>query len=388
MDCKNKLIYIRVIRLLGFTFLIGSIMPLFAQIRRDISNKQVQLKIVRPVVVKTPSVAKGTKGRVKSTAIKKEEPEYLLFRNVMRRNLWLEGVGEPISQEVADKLPLYFRLSMKSKGGHFQFVEALRGEKLTAEHNVVPYLLNFEKCEDEDINEWKDKFAAVAQWMFSSDAAGEHVLEERAYEAKENDANLVYSFIPVYNDTRHITASYNDSWGLPIDVDPKEEYLYGNVVRITLDSEGRDSIVDYHDAKGYVRFNEFDVPRITKEYDSEGRIKNIAARNPVNDRINDIRGVCGVTYEYSSDGKSFVELYVDKDFNPVKVSSPGPEGENYGSRVSLDEYGRPALREFLSAERGRGESENGVSYIKYTYMADGTPNLTYYDKDSNIKSFI
>ena len=51
--------------------------------------------------------------------------EYVLYRDIIRKYSWYEGVGTPISQETANHLPFYYKLSMKNNHGHWQHIEAM-----------------------------------------------------------------------------------------------------------------------------------------------------------------------------------------------------------------------------------------------------------------------
>lgn len=249
---------------------------------------------------------------------------FILYRNIHRRNLWLEGVGSPITQEEADKLPCYFRLSMKNNKGHYQFVEAMKNGQLTSDHLISPYIKDKKiiSATDSVENLWDSRFATVGQWLITSDLAGDKVVEERAYEAKAENANLIYSFQPIYNDETHVTGSYTDSWGLPIDIDDNGDHYYGSVVYITLNQQGLDSIVDHIDAKGLCRYNEYGADQTRYLYDSKERVISVTSHNTVGDRINDNRGICGIIYRYNDDDDTCTVTHIDKNLKPVTLNVP------------------------------------------------------------------
>lgn len=276
-------------------------------IRDDIKdyNKQSQLqKIDRPANSK----------RARKT------PEYALYRNVIRRNLWLEGQGEPITQKEANRLPCYFRLSMKNKRGHYQFVEALKGTNLTSDHIVSPYIKDKQIVHAGDsVNDlWDNRFSTIGQWQITSDLTGEKVVEERAYEAKSRNANLIYAFQPIYNDSIHVTGSYTDSWGLPIDICDSDDHFYGSVVYITLNHMGLDSIIDHLDAKGFCRYNEYGVDQTRYLYDDKDRLVSVSSHNTVGDHVNDNRGFCATLFDYNDNDGTCVVTYADKNLVPIK----------------------------------------------------------------------
>ena len=308
-------------------------------IRKDIQsnsyNTNTQLNISRPATSKSKKVSKI--------------PEYVLYRNVIRRNLWLEGQGEPISQELADMLPCYFRLSMKNNKGHYQFVEALCRGELTSSHTVSPYILDKKIISPEDtvINQWDAKFSTIGQWLITSDLEGDKVVEERAFEAKSNNANLIYAFQPIYNDVNHVTGSYTDSWGLPIDVDPSDDHFYGSVVYITLNSHGLDSIVDHIDAKGLCRYNEYGVDQTRYRYDYKNRLISVSSHNTVGDPVNDNRGFCATTYEYDDENNNCIITHLDKNMNPILPIASAPEYNFIKALFKFDSVGRLEEVKFL-----------------------------------------
>lgn len=274
--------------------------------------------------------------------INQRKTQYVLYRNLIRRNLWFEGQGEPITQEVANQLPCYFRLSMKNDKGHYQFVEAMHGQELTNDHNVSPYIMDkiILTPDDTTANGWEARFASVGQWLITSDLSGETVVEERAYEAKKENANLVYAFQPIYNDSTHITGSYTDSWGLPIDINDSGDHYYGSVVSITLNSEGLDSIVDHIDAKGLCRYNQYGADQTRYIYDSKDRLISVTSHNTVGDRINDSRGICGTIYEYDDSGSSCIITHVNKDLHPTKLMEGSSDAQFTKMSIIFDSIGR------------------------------------------------
>lgn len=269
-------------------------------------------------------------------------PEYVLYRNIIRRNLWLEGQGKPITQKTANQLPCYFRLSMKNKKGHYQFVEALQGNDLTSNHKVSPYIKDkiILSPDDDVVNPWDVRFSTIGQWMITSDLEGERVVEERAYEAKENNANLIYAFQPIYNDNNHITGSYTDSWGLPIDISDSDDHYYGSVVYITLNKQGLDSIVDHIDAKGLCRYNEYGVDQTRFIYDDMDRLVSVSSHNTVGDRVNNNRGFCATLYEYNDTDNTCIVKHVDKNFLPVTPLYSDSDNNFQEAVIKFDSLGR------------------------------------------------
>lgn len=224
--------------------------------------------------------------------------DYVLYRDVVRRYTWLEGVGEPITQDTADQLPCYFRLSMKNEAGHYQMVEALQGNKLTTKHQLGTYIL--------------DSLPTVGKWLFYSDLSGKNVVEERAYEAKANDTQLVYAMQVFQNDSTHVTLTYRDALGLLIDVNKDNSYNDGSVVYVTYDRNGCDSIIDYLDGAGYRKSNINGIDRKRCIYDDKYRLMQITYNNCVGDSVNSVQ------YAYND----IVNIDVDEKDEQSKVNSP------------------------------------------------------------------
>lgn len=246
------------------------------------------------LVIKRPVASSAKKGE-------KSGPDYVLYRNLVRRNSWLEGQGSPITQREADSLPYYFRLSMRNARGHWQFVEALKGSSLTSDHPLTPYILDKGPRRPGDTDatgEWREKIAAVGQWFLTADLSGENLVEERAYEAKADSAGLIYVFQPVRLDDGTVIATFLNDWGLPVDIDESESHYYGNVVRITYGAGGLDSVVDFLDSKGLRRYNEYGVDRVGYEFDGRGLLVRKTNRNLVGNLMRDNRGYVGYDIEY------------------------------------------------------------------------------------------
>lgn len=332
-----------------------------AQIRNDIFNTNTQLSIRRPNVSKSSQCG---------ISAQENDTQYELYRNVIRRNLWLEGQGEPITQDVANKLPCYFRLSMKNKEGHYQFVEALHGEELTSNHDISPYILDKKRVNEtkHSPNTWDSRFATIGQWLITSDLEGKNVVEERAYEAKANGANLIYAFQPIYNDSNHVTGSYTDSWGLPIDVNDWEDHYYGSVVYVTLNSQGLDSIVDHIDSHGLCRYNEYGADQTRYRYDSKNRLVSVTSHNTVGDLVNDKRGICGTLYEYDDASNTCIITHVDKNLEPVLFEKATTLEKNFTKALlKYDKFGR--CDELINMDPD--DSKKSFQTLRYEYSDTG-----------------
>lgn len=309
----------------------------------------------------------------------KKEPDYLLFRNVVRKNSWLVGQGEPISQDVADKLPYYFRLSMKNDKGHYQFVEALRGQNLTTMHPLTPYILDKDnrlEGEPESVSEWRQKIGTVGQWMLTADLSGENMIEERAYEAVEKNANLIYVFQPVKIDANHAIASYLNDWGLPVDINESDDHYYGNVVQITYGATGLDSIVDFLDGRGLRRYNEFGVDQVRYAHDRNDRLTAHTNHNVVGRPMSDLYGHCGELIEYAGSGPDYTLTFVDTEMRPMVYHS-NVFGLTFSkARMTHDRFGRLESVEVVDGPGIADGDERPVRRISVSYDPKGNPTVT------------
>lgn len=297
--------------------------------------------------------------------------EYVLYRGLVRRYTWLVGQGEPITQEVANHLPFYFRLSMKNEKGHWQHIEAMHGDSLITYHNENPYFIN-KNYDGEIANyEWVLQIRKVAQWYITSDMSGEFVVEERAYTI---DGEMVYGFIPIRNDLIHVTGSYNDSWGKPVDFNEKEGCTYGSVVYITYDKNGCDSIIDFLDGQGLRKTNTNGVDQERIIYDEQLRKKFHTSHNCVGDYVIDNWGNCGNIYEYAADGMSYTIMRVDNNLKPMRMpSNRADQSDTYiKCKVQLDEWGRECERIFLTPEDDKDTTLSGIHRVKSEYSKDGS----------------
>ncbi|MBR5082188.1 MAG: hypothetical protein IKX35_07100 [Bacteroidales bacterium] len=312
--------------------------------------------------------------------------DYVLFRDVVRRYTWLEGLGEPISQEEANHLPYYYRLSMKNGAGHYQLVEALHGMLLTSSHPISTYILDKENDTGEKNEEWRKDLSTIGQWLFYSDLSGENVVEERAYEAKEKNAKLIYSMQPVRNDSSHVTIAYTDSYGYPADMNEDYRFTYGSVVYITYDKQGFDSIIDYLDGEGYRKPNTNGVDQTRNVYDDKGRLLLITSNNCVGDYAIDNWGNCGIKYSYNDKMNTYSKICVDKDLNPMRMPPirAGIEDTYIRCDIKKDQWGREIEAIMLTAEGEKDATMAGIHRITYSYTNDGRlQKKSYYDINGN-----
>lgn len=317
-----------------------------------------------------------------SIDVDKNSNDYILYRNVGRRYTWLEGVGKPITQEVANHLPYYFRLSMKNNAGHYQMVEALHRDTLTGEHNQNTYILDKHNNINEKNQEWCERLQKVGMWHFYSDISGENVIEERAYEAKNENAQLIYIMHVFKNDSTHATITYYDSWGLLADMNEDDSYTYGSIVYVTYDKNGCDAIVDYLDGEGYRKSNTNGVDQERYVYDEQYRRIQITSNNCVGDYAIDNWGNCGVQYIYDDINNTYSIIHIDENLQPMRMPSMRANDESTYIRcdISKDKWGRISEQVFLTENGEKDTTLSGIHRIMYYYSDDGKLiNKKYYD---------
>lgn len=229
----------------------------------------------------------------------KVEKDYALYTDVVRRHMWYEGVGKPISEAVARKLPLYFKLSMKNDKGHWQLIQAMHRDTMTSRHHLSPYVLDKDARGDTAAYAWQAKLRTVAQWMLTPGLDGREVVEERAY---TKGGDMVYSFVPVRNTNGRITGTYGDAIGLPVDMRPDPTNVYGSVVWLSLDSLGRASVIDFLDGNGMRKYSSMGVDQERWIYDAAGHLVARTMHNLAGDYMKDRLGNAAYRFIYSPQG--------------------------------------------------------------------------------------
>ena len=300
----------------------------------------------------------------------KQMDDVRLYRNIIRKNNWYVGVGEPLTAETAAHLPFYFRLSMCNDRGHWQHIEALHADTMTNAHHQSIYVLD----KDNDVSEanarWRERLQRVTQWFMVPDLDGNLMLEERGLDP---DGTIIYSYIPVVNADGTVTGSYNDSWGLPVDTRVEEGTTYGSVVHIVTDACGRDSIVDFLDGTGRRKYNNNRVDQQRYRYDDSDRVTLVTSHNMVGDLTTDNWGNAGVRYEYDDAARTVSRTVLDRNMRPVRMPAlrAGYAQTYIRAVTSLDEWGRDKTVEMFDAEGNPDETTGGIHRIEYEYASDG-----------------
>lgn len=163
---------------------------------------------------------------------------------------WMEGVSLPLTIDEVRKLPMAYRLSQPDADGHWQLVEALSYGRPSSAHGLTTPLSDCYAATPE-ARRWQELAGSAAIWRFSADPDGQLALI-RAY---RTDGELAYTLHAASSADGRLsrTCFFTDSSGLPVDVNPDPNYHYGSVFRVLSDNLGRDSLITFLDAQGYLK---------------------------------------------------------------------------------------------------------------------------------------
>ena len=163
---------------------------------------------------------------------------------------WMEGTGTPLTESEARHRPLAFRLSQPDADGHWQQVEALAYGRPTPAHGITSPLTDCYAATVE-AQRWQQTLAAVTTWRLTADPDGQLAVI-RAFTATDSLAYTLHATAAT-DGTPARVCFFTDSQGLVVDVGPDTLYTYGSTFRILTDSLGRDSLVTFMDAQGYLK---------------------------------------------------------------------------------------------------------------------------------------
>lgn len=313
----------------------------------------------------------------------------LLYRDVIRRYTWLEGLGEPISQEIASKLPYYYRLSGKNSKGHYQVVEAFQKNELTSHHSLCTYIINGING-DKNEGRWYERLNTIGKWILYSDLSGENVVEERAYEAKDKEAKLVYVMEVVRNDSNHVTISYLDAWGFPADMNENNDNTYGSLVYVTYDNNGFDSVIDYLDGEGFRKANLDGVDQRRFVYDVYGKVIQATSNNCVGDYVIDLWGNCGYRNYYDDENNRIIRTNINTNLEPMRMPDILADRENtyISCEFILDQYGRKKEARVIDQNGNDDCTLSGIHRIVYSYDTKNNKEVKqYYDLNGSLIIF-
>ncbi len=314
-----------------------------------------------------------------------EKSDTIYYRDVVRKYGWMEGLGNPISKEIASHLPYFYRFTLKNSAGHWLHVEALHGDTLTTLHPVSTYIIDKEQKDDILANErWLELLKTVTQWVFIPGIDGTEMCEERSYD-REN--NLIYTFSMVRNKDGRVTGSYNDAWGLPADMREDPMATYGSVVCITYDALGYDSIIDYLDGEGYCKYNNNGVDQTRYVHDNRGYVLEAWSCNCMGDRMIDNWGNCGYSITYNPQERMRTKIFRDANWKPTRLPEKRAGGDQSYIRCDYyqDVWGRDSVAVVRTADGEDDATLSKIHCIVYHYSEDGSsvPN-TYFNREGDL----
>lgn len=349
---------------------------------RIVIPEKVKTNATRLVIKEKPkaSTSKQTAKNKKAENKKEEEKaDTAYYTEITRRYSWIEGLGEPISKELASTFPYYYRFTMKNSKGHWQHIETMQGEEpfYHRDDMLYGYFPQFKYDYEEH---YANLASQISQWFCFSNLDEEELLEERSYDM---DGNLLFSAQFNRHPDGRIIIAYNGSNGFPVEYDESNDYTYGNVFAVTYDDNGYDSKVEYYDAAGFPRPSVPGSYQDRFKYDENGKVLTYSFHNQIGTLINNKAGFALVEITNKS-GDSIQEIRIlDKDGKPVK---PHPEIIDVNFMISRKEYeetGRPYAVSFYIEEEGKiyPDEVRGVHKMIFDYSGE-KPAAKFFDRNN------
>lgn len=306
----------------------------------------------------------------------------VLYKTIVRKNGWIEGVGQALSEEDAKHLHCYFKLSQKNKAGHWTLVEAFNGrQEAQVDHQISLYEIvsPFDETDYSINDKWKEKLQSICKWHFISDASGEEVVQERLLNAQ---GIVVCIFTPTKIDSFNYIGGYTDKWGHPISL--RSDYSgdgseYANIVQITRDNRGYDTLYTYYDRSGHPRKNKDGIYRLCLSYDNTGRQISASSLTSTGKRMTHLGDYCGWKREYVTKKKNrkYFDTYLfDENGNHTKAHSTQrfPYMDNtYGYRFLLDKYGRDTAVYLIDSTGKKVNTPHEIQRYVKKYTDYGEP---------------
>lgn len=311
--------------------------------------------------------------------------DYLLFRNVTKKDGWLVGIGDPISEEIAGHLPTYYKLSRKNKLGHWTLVQAYDSYgNLTTNHSMGAYLLNPNDDTDEGANEeMKDNLQRVCQWQMVANNDGTEVSREIAYDAY-ND--VLYSFYPVKERENVFLGHYTDARGLPVNLRQGTP----TYVRIIRDANGFDSVIEMVDERGRVLQNSDKAYQSYREYDEKGHVVRTESRTRNGVPMKDMFGNCGWVTEFDPKTGWETRTYcIDEKGNKIYLPITSRSSDHICERrTEYDEWGRAVAMSYYGINSEPDTTSSGIHKLVLEFDEKGNRTcLKGYDLYGKLHSF-
>lgn len=262
-------------------------------------------------------------------------------------------------------------------------------DSLTTDHSLGTYLIPGSL--EDNLTQGAQSLLDVCRLEFIKDASGKTVVQERAFNDKDE---LIYAFnsfptkrkIGVGNTGEDLKSSsveslnlhnacigsYVDGQGLPLEI-IKEGYRF---VRISYDDKGYDSLVEYFDWDGNPATNADGAYQTYYEYNEDGLMLSMSSLNKFGKRMIDKAGNCGMVNTY--DGYRLVETLSVDEFGREKPV------ENGYSRVlyRYDNHGREVEMIFLC--NGEPLVSDGYFHRRETVYEDDAVTYLMYDAEDSL----
>ena len=316
-------------------------------------------------------------------------PDTVYCTATVKRHGWQEPF-HIISKEDARHINSVVRLTQPDKNGHYHKMELIDAYgRYAPNNNLSPYILKLWSADtDQSANqEWVKRLKTQCIVETVSDAQ-DRVVQERAYDENHNII-FTYSRTPIGKDAHgheRYVGSYRDFYGLPAEMRNDSLSTYGTFVLLTEDRCGYDSIVQFIDAKGFLKLNDDSVAMEVYEHDDQGRILRSYSCDREGHKMRDNWGNCGIDYAWNNNNLISYTVYTDENWQPMRMplnrrtddqGSAGIMRVNY----QYDTYGRLAKVWYTLAD-GDSCITNawGVHQIAYEYDDRGNETrVMHYD---------
>lgn len=320
---------------------------------------------------------------IKRSVVKGNKETVLLYSKLVKRYGRWEGYGKPISKDFASHLDCYYRLTFLNDNKYPSRMEAYDGyHHLTTNHNIGTYLVNQNSETDKGADSiWVEMLKNVCQWDFVYNEKNDIVME-RAF---DKDSTMVYTYHPSKIGSK-TAGTFTDAWGMPARL-RSDSTGGGNVVYISYDKNGFESLLEFMDKDGFRQTNKDGAYMTRKTYTKNGLQISDASCNIVGELMIDNFGNSGWTAEYNNNEDSVFSIYRDDKWEPIRINNNRDPFHNNVIKTlqRYDEYGRAVEYSFWDLENRPDTNSIGIHAIRYKYNTRGRQILmTYHDINGNL----
>jgi TPR repeat protein len=273
----------------------------------------------------------------------------------------------------------HVRFTCKNKAGHWCRIEYLTSYGKPNPGQFYPYIAKINSSVDTLVSqEWKDRLSNGYRVDMISDALGNNVIQERAYDTNEQ---LIYSFSTTPYSGNLYIGSYKDYCGLPAEMRREKGYSYGTLIAIHRDRWGNDSVLQYIDSKGYVRPNSDGAYKEVFVCDKNGNLLKNQSYGADNELVIDKCGNCGIECTYDNNNNFISTICMDDKWRPMKMPS---ENDVIKTLYEFDKYNRLICERYVDMDNN--PMPNRLGTCSEHYVFDDRGNLTKQyslDKDGN-----